>query len=115
MQELTRTLSLSDCLNHTFSCSCGHTHRAELEAVYIGKGTLKELPKWLEKKGYIKAYIICDPITKEIAGDQTKKELEEKKYPEEKAYAYKLHPAGTCYFSAGINANPDGVRLPVHL
>ncbi|MCI8598497.1 MAG: sn-glycerol-1-phosphate dehydrogenase [Lachnospiraceae bacterium] len=78
MQELTRTLSLSDCLNHTFSCSCGHTHRAELEAVYIGKGTLKELPKWLEKKGYIKAYIICDPITKEIAGDQTKKELEEK-------------------------------------
>ena len=43
MQELTRTLSLSDCLNHTFSCSCGHTHRAELEAVYIGKGTLKWL------------------------------------------------------------------------
>lgn len=75
MQELSRSLTLSECLNQTFSCSCGRTHRADLKAAYIKKGALKELPEWLKRNQYEKVYLICDRVTIGIAGKKVKELL----------------------------------------
>ncbi|MGI5963832.1 MAG: sn-glycerol-1-phosphate dehydrogenase [Lawsonibacter sp.] len=70
MQLLTRDLTLSECLNETFSCTCGRTHTAALEGASIGENALLDLPKWLKAKGYSHVYLICDAVTVKIAGEK---------------------------------------------
>ena len=69
MKELKRDLTLSQCLNQTFCCSCGQTHVASLKAAFIEKNALDKLPDWLKENGYHMVYLICDNVTVDIAGE----------------------------------------------
>lgn len=77
MKELRKDMTLQECLNQTFSCSCGREHTAALKAAFVKKDALEELPRWLKENGYGRAYLICDSITRGIAGDRTKELLEQ--------------------------------------
>lgn len=72
MQELNRSLTLSQCLNQTFSCSCGRMHKAALKAAFISKGALERMPEWLKGNQYKRIYLICDNVTVKIAGERVR-------------------------------------------
>ena len=76
MQKLNSAMTLPQCLNRTFSCSCGHTHTAALKAAIIERGALRKLPGWLKENGYKKAYVVCDNVTVDVAGKKTRDFLE---------------------------------------
>ena len=55
-------------LNVKLECDCGRTHFAPIRAINISKGALETLPEYVSSYGYRRPYILCDPITYEIAG-----------------------------------------------
>lgn len=67
---------LGEYLNRTFTCSCGRTHSAPLKQVSIGPGALEALPVFLRKQGFHSVFLICDQVTKGIAGDRCRALLE---------------------------------------
>ncbi len=77
MEKLESYYTLPDCLNRTFSCSCGKIHRAELKAAVIGKNVLEKLPVWLHKNNYRKVYLVCDRVTVDIAGKKAQAYMED--------------------------------------
>lgn len=62
--------ALSDYLDQVFTCDCGHTHSAPLKYVSIRSGAIRDLPEILDKLGKKRPFLICDSITRGIAGDQ---------------------------------------------
>ena len=59
---------LSAYLDTHFTCSCGREHYAPLKRVSIGKDALYDLPRFAKELGFHSLYLICDPITYDIAG-----------------------------------------------
>lgn len=72
-----KPVELNTYLNQHFTCSCGKEHYASLRAVRIGSGALRELPSLVKLMGFESLYLICDPITYEIAGAVCKQILDE--------------------------------------
>lgn len=72
-----KPMELNAYLNQHFTCSCGKEHYASLRAVRIGSGALRELPGLVKLMGFESLYLICDPVTYEIAGAACKQILEE--------------------------------------
>ncbi len=61
-------MKLDAYLNQHFICACGREHYASLKSVRIGKNALEALPGLATELGFQSLYLICDPITYEIAG-----------------------------------------------
>lgn len=61
---------LSDYLNETFECGCGRTHAAPLKYVSVRPGAVEDLPVFMKKLGYRSAYLVCDGMTRSLAGDR---------------------------------------------
>lgn len=61
---------LKDYLATPLTCSCGHTHYASLQQVRIGENALEQLPHILRDLGKTHPFLICDPVTRQIAGDR---------------------------------------------
>ena len=72
-----KPMELNAYLNQHFTCSCGKEHYASLRAVRIGGGALRELPGLVKLMGFESLYLICDPITYQIAGMACKQILDE--------------------------------------
>ena len=70
MKMYTETQPVEKYLNQQLECSCGRTHYAPIRAIKIGPDALMTLPNYVERFGYRKPYILCDPVTYEIAGKQ---------------------------------------------
>lgn len=62
--------SLSAYLDTPLDCACGHTHYASLRYVSIRSGAVEDLPSILQKLGRSHPYLICDSVTRQIAGDR---------------------------------------------
>lgn len=67
---------LGDYLNRTFTCPCGRTHRAPLQQVTIGAGALEALPSFIREREFRSVFLICDPVTRTIAGERCRALLE---------------------------------------
>lgn len=65
-----RSMKLNAYLDQHFICGCGKEHYASLKAVRIGKDALEALPALAKEMGFKSLYLICDPITYEIAGER---------------------------------------------
>ena len=65
-----RSMKLNAYLDQHFICGCGKEHYASLKAVRIGKDALEALPALAKEIGFKSLYLICDPITYEIAGER---------------------------------------------
>lgn len=76
LHELNAAMTLPECLNHTFSCSCGRTHTAALKAAIVEKDAIGKLPELLKSRGWKNVYLVCDSVTKKIAGDKARELLE---------------------------------------
>ena len=61
---------LRDYLATPLSCSCGHTHYAPLRDVAIAWNALEQLPRILRDLGKSHPYLICDAVTRQIAGER---------------------------------------------
>ena len=62
--------ALSDYLNESFECGCGKTHAAPLKYVSVRPGAVEDLPVFMGKLGLKSAYLICDEMTRSLAGDR---------------------------------------------
>ena len=51
-------------------CSCGKTHFAPIDDIFIGSGVIRVLPEQVRRYGGRKAFIVADPNTFEVAGKQ---------------------------------------------
>ena len=51
-------------------CSCGRTHYAPIRGVEIGPGALETLPDYVRRFGYRRPFLLCDPITRKVAGER---------------------------------------------
>ena len=80
MEQLSNTFTLQECLGRSFSCSCGRTHTADLQAAEVSAGALHTLPSYMKRFGWKTPMIICDPITYKIAGMQVESILKEAGY-----------------------------------
>lgn len=67
---------LGDYLNHTFTCPCGRTHSAPLRQVTVGPGALEALPVFVREQGFHSVFLICDAVTRDIAGERCRALLE---------------------------------------
>ncbi len=81
MQIDAASFQIQDYLNQTFSCSCGRTHRADIEAVEIGRGALTLLPGYIKQHGYQKPFIVTDRNTFQAAGKTVLYELDRHEIP----------------------------------
>ena len=61
---------LRDYLATSLTCSCGRTHYASLQDVCIGPSALEELPRVLRDLNRKRPYLVCDGVTRRIAGDR---------------------------------------------
>lgn len=55
-------------LDTPLTCSCGRTHYVPIKAVEIGPGALNRIAGLVREQGYERPFILCDPITYDIAG-----------------------------------------------
>lgn len=76
MQIDVASFQVQDYLNQTFSCTCGREHRADIEAVEIGRGALTSLPGYIKRHGYQKPFVVTDQNTFEAAGRNLLYELD---------------------------------------
>ena len=60
--------ALNDYLDTRFECNCGREHYASLKFVSVRKNALEDLPVFAQKLDFKSLYLICDPITYDIAG-----------------------------------------------
>jgi len=58
-----------------FTCSCGRTHKCELQFLKIGRGVVKEVPAMVRTLGAKKPFIVCDMNTWKAAGERAAQEL----------------------------------------
>lgn len=64
-------------LDRELKCRCGRIHYVPIKAVEVGGGALKALPRLVRKGGYQRPYILCDPITYQVAGQRCEAMLRE--------------------------------------
>ncbi len=88
MKIETNTMTLSDYLEHEFTCDCGKTHSTKLEDVEIGKDALNALPHYLNKFHLKYPYVVCDAITHGIAGQRVMDILKANQF---EAYEHVFH------------------------
>lgn len=62
---------LEDYLSRPLACACGRTHYAPLRYVRVGRDVLRELPRVLEGLGKRRPYLVCDSVTRSIAGERS--------------------------------------------
>ena len=48
-KTLQEMMPLADVLNKDIVCSCGRTHRADIDEVVIGRGAMEYLPELLDR------------------------------------------------------------------
>ena len=61
---------LADVLNRDIVCACGKTHRANIDAVVIGRGAMEYVPELLQQHGMKTVMLLEDTHTHEAAGEQ---------------------------------------------
>ena len=69
-KSLQEMMPLSDVLNRDIVCECGKTHRADIDAVVIGRGAIEYVPQLLLEHGMHTVMILEDTHTFEAAGKQ---------------------------------------------
>jgi len=69
-------MKISELLNKDIVCSCGRTHRCDIEMLEIGEGVINELPELLT--GYNSILLVADSNTYPICGDTVKTLLDGK-------------------------------------
>ena len=52
-----------------FSCSCGHTHKAEIPYILISSGALESVPEALNVLGKKHPMVLCGPNGYKAAGE----------------------------------------------
>ncbi len=53
------------------SCNCKSTHNQPVQDIYVGSGIIKNLPRYIEKRGLGKhCVLVADQITWQVAGQQ---------------------------------------------
>lgn len=70
-KTLREMMPLADVLNRDIVCECGKTHRADIDAVVIGRGALEYVPELLEQHKMNKVLLLEDVHTHEAAGQET--------------------------------------------
>ena len=68
---------LEDYLDRELVCSCGRTHFVPIRGVEIGPGALETLPDYVRRFGYRRPFLLCDPVTRSIAGERCERLLRE--------------------------------------
>ncbi len=63
-------MAVFDLINKDIACSCGKTHRCDIEKLEIGEGVLEKLPQLLEEKKHI--LLVADSNTYPLCGDRVK-------------------------------------------
>lgn len=71
-----------------FICSCGKEHKTALRHIAIGKGTVEQVPDWINEKGYSKVFLLADETTHQVAGEMVQNLLEKANIP----YQYYIIP-----------------------
>ena len=69
-------MTVFDLINKDLACSCGKTHRCNIEKLEIGEGVLNKLPELLKEKNNI--LLVADSNTYPLCGDKVKTLLGEK-------------------------------------
>ncbi len=69
-KTLQEMMPLADVLNKDIVCSCGRTHRADIDEVVIGRGAMEYLPELLDRHGIRTVFMLEDTHTHEAAGAQ---------------------------------------------
>ena len=67
---------LGDYLATPLDCACGRTHYASLQYVSVERGAIGNLPGILKRLDKTHPYLICDSVTRAIAGDACMQFLE---------------------------------------
>lgn len=111
-------MSIQDLLSlQGIHCSCGKHHETQLEYLILGPGALSKLPALLQKAGYSRSFVVCDPNTYAAAGERVLRLLaeaeiscrylqlrEEKPEPDEYALGQlcmKFDPSCDCILAVG--------------
>lgn len=68
-------------LQQKFLCSCGRTHRMQVENIICEKGALNRLPELLRSYGATRAFLLADRKTFTAAGQNAGSILEAAKFP----------------------------------
>ncbi len=68
---------LEQYLDRELVCSCGRTHYVPIRGVEIGPGALNTLPDYVRRFDYRKPFILCDAITRRVAGERCESLLRE--------------------------------------
>ena len=76
-EELKQWMPLQDVLNREIKCDCGHVHKADTEAVLIGRGALRGVPALLEERRYTTVFLLEDTNTHKAAGEKLADILQE--------------------------------------
>lgn len=69
-------MELNQLLNHDISCSCGRTHRCDIDLVDIGRGSIKRLPESVNK--FENILLVADSNTYAVCGERVCNLLGEK-------------------------------------
>ncbi len=77
MKMYSEPQDLGKYLDRELVCACGHTHHVPIRAVEIGPGALETLPEHIRRLGYRKPFLLCDPITRRVAGERCERLLRE--------------------------------------
>ncbi len=77
MKMYTEPQPVEKYLDRRLECRCGRTHYVPIKAVEIGPGALDTLPDYVRRLGYRHPFLLCDPITRRIAGERCEALLKE--------------------------------------
>jgi glycerol-1-phosphate dehydrogenase [NAD(P)+] len=61
-------MELNQLLNHDITCSCGRTHRCDIDLVDIGRGAIERLPESV--KNYENILLVADSNTYAVCGER---------------------------------------------
>lgn len=61
-------MNIYELINQDISCSCGRTHRCDIEALRIGRNVLEQLPELVQKQTHI--LLVADENTYPLCGDR---------------------------------------------
>lgn len=64
-----------------YSCACGKSHKADIQAIRVGSGVIQELPGILRDLGASHIFLVADNYTYEAAGRQVEQLLDQAGLP----------------------------------
>ena len=53
-----------------YGCACGRQHKSSVEDLVVGSGVIREIPKFLQRYGVKKPFLLADKNTWKAAGEQ---------------------------------------------